>query len=82
MVGLQGLSLNDAFWHLNVSASKGLKSFCPWWFKFGGNTETIANSSQGGGLQASNSKHCLSIIYQHVSAGGPGTLIKVQDEVT
>ena len=42
MVGLQGLPSSDAFQHLNVSASVGLKSFCPWCLKFGGNTETIA----------------------------------------
>ena len=42
MVGLQGLHTSDAFWHLNVSAGVELKSFCPWCFKLGGNTETIA----------------------------------------
>ena len=42
MVGLQGLHSSDAFQQLNVLASVGLKSFCPWCLKFGGNTETIA----------------------------------------
>ena len=42
MVGLQGLHKSDAFWHSNVSVRVGLKSFCPWYFKLGGNTETIA----------------------------------------
>ena len=42
MVGLKGLLSSDTFWHLNMSASVGLKSFCPWCFKFRGNTETIA----------------------------------------
>ena len=41
MVGLQGLCSSDAFWHLNMSASMGLKSFCPWFLKFRGNTKTI-----------------------------------------
>ena len=35
MVGLQGLRLSDTFWHSNVSASVGLKLFCPWCFKLG-----------------------------------------------
>ena len=39
MVGLQGLHSSDAFWCSIVSASVGLKSFCPWCFKLGGNTE-------------------------------------------
>ena len=42
MVGLQGLHLGDAFRCSNTSFSVGLKSFWPWCFKFGGNTETIA----------------------------------------
>ena len=33
MVGLQGLHMSNAFWHLNISAGVGLKSFCPWCFK-------------------------------------------------
>ena len=41
MVGIQALHSRDAFWHSNVFASMGQKSFCPWCFKFGGNTETI-----------------------------------------
>ena len=41
MVGLQGLHINDAFWHPNVYAGVGLKSFCPWCFKPDANTETI-----------------------------------------
>ena len=44
MVGLQGLHLSDAFQHLNILASVGLKSFCPWCFKFAGNTKTIATN--------------------------------------
>ena len=42
MVSLQGLHLGNAFRHPNVSASMGLKSFCPWSLKLGGNTITIA----------------------------------------
>ena len=42
MVGLQGLHLSDAFRHSNIFSSVGLKSFCPWCFKLGGNTETTA----------------------------------------
>ena len=42
MVGLQGLHISNAFWCSNMSASVGLKSFCPWCFKIGCNTETIA----------------------------------------
>ena len=42
MVGLQGLHKSDAFQWSNVSASVGLKLFCPWCFKLGGNTETVA----------------------------------------
>ena len=42
MVGLQELHLSDAYRCSNVSSSVGLKSFCPWCFKLGGNTETIA----------------------------------------
>ena len=41
MVGLQGLHSSDAFWHSNVLIGVGLKSFCLWCFKFGGNTKTI-----------------------------------------
>ena len=42
MVGLQGLHSGDAFRCSNVSSSVGLKSFCSWCFKLGGNTKTIA----------------------------------------
>ena len=42
MVSLQGLHSSNAFWHPNVLASMGHKSFCTWCFKFGGNTKTIA----------------------------------------
>ena len=42
MMGLQGLHMSISFWHSNVSAGVGLKSFCPWCFKLGRNTETIA----------------------------------------
>ena len=45
-MGLQGLHTSDAFRCSNVSSSIGLKSFCPWCFKFGGNTETIATHLQ------------------------------------
>ena len=34
--------LKWCIWCLNVAASMGLRSFCPWWFKLGGNTETIS----------------------------------------
>ena len=44
MVGLQGLCTSDAFQHSNVSSSVGLKSFCPWCFKLGGNTEMVATN--------------------------------------
>ena len=39
MVGLQGLHMSDGFQWFNVSASVGIKSFCPWCFKLGGNME-------------------------------------------
>ena len=42
MVRLQGLHLCDTFRCPNVSTSVGLKLFCPWYLKLGGNTETIA----------------------------------------
>ena len=42
MVGLKGLHTSSAFRHSNVSSSVGLKLFCPWCFKLGGNTEMIA----------------------------------------
>ena len=42
MVGLQGLHSSKAFLCPHILASMGLKSFCPWYFKFGGNTEMIA----------------------------------------
>ena len=42
MVGLQGLHTCDTFWCTNVSSSVGLKSFCPWCFRLGGNTGMIA----------------------------------------
>ena len=42
MVGLQGLHTSNALCCSNVSTSVGLKSFCPWCFKPGGNMETIA----------------------------------------
>ena len=41
MVGLQGLHTSGTFRCSNVLASMGLKSFCPWCLKMGGNTETI-----------------------------------------
>ena len=46
IVGLQGLHSVDAFRCSNISSSVGLKSFCPWCFKLGGNTEMIANYLQ------------------------------------
>ena len=46
MVGFQGLHLDDAFRCSNISYSVGLKSFCPWCFKLGGNTEMIATHLQ------------------------------------
>ena len=42
MVGLQGLHMGDAFWCSNISAGVKLKSFSPWCFKLGGNTDTIS----------------------------------------
>ena len=42
MVGLHGLHLGNPFRCSNVSSSVGLKSFCPWCFTLGGNTEMIA----------------------------------------
>ena len=42
VVGLQGLHMSDTFWCSNISTGVGLKSFCPWCFKLGRNTETIA----------------------------------------
>ena len=42
MVGLQGLHVDDALRCPNVSASVGIKSFCPWCLKLGGNTKMIA----------------------------------------
>ena len=42
VLGLQGLHLSDAFRCSNISSSVGLKSFCPWCFRLGGNTEMIA----------------------------------------
>ena len=41
LVGLKGLHSSDAFWCPNVLASVSLKLFCPWCFKFRGNTKTI-----------------------------------------
>ena len=46
--GLQGLHSSDAFWHLNVLTSVGLKSFCPWCLIFGGNTEQCQVASKLG----------------------------------
>ena len=43
---------------------------------------SLCNSPQGGTLQAGHSMQCLLIICQHVSAGSPGTPIKVQGKVT
>ena len=42
MVVLQGLHSSDTFRCSNVSFSVGLKSFCPWYFKLGGNTKGSA----------------------------------------
>ena len=42
MVSLQGLHLGDSFRCPNVSAGVGLKPFCPWCLKLGGNSKTIA----------------------------------------
>ena len=39
---LQGIHMSDAFRCSNISASMGLKSFCPWCLKLGGNTEMTA----------------------------------------
>ena len=41
-VGRQGLDSCNTFRCSNMSSSMGLKSFCPWCFKFGGNPEMIA----------------------------------------
>ena len=41
MVGMQGLHSGDTLKHPSISAGIGLKSFCPWCLKLGGNTETI-----------------------------------------
>ena len=41
-MGLHRLHCNDTFQCLNMAASMCLKSFCPWCFKSGENTETIA----------------------------------------
>ena len=46
MVILQGLHLGNTFRCPNVSASMGLKSFCPWCLKLGGDTKAIAIHSQ------------------------------------
>ena len=77
MVGLQGLHSSDAFQHLNMLTSVGLKSFCPWCLKFGGNTKTIATHLREVHYRLAIVCDHLSIICQHVSAGGPGTPIKV-----
>ena len=50
MIGLHGLHSNDVFWCFNVAASMGLKLFCPWCFKLGGNTKTITNPLEEGAL--------------------------------
>ena len=42
MVGLSRLHSGNTFRHSNVSAGVRLKLFCPWCFKFCGNTETIS----------------------------------------
>ena len=42
MVGLQDLHLGKAFRWPNISATMGLKLFCPWCLKLGADTETIA----------------------------------------
>ena len=42
MVSLQVLHTSNTFQCFNMPASVGLKSFCPWCFRLGGNTETIA----------------------------------------
>ena len=41
MIGLHGLHSSDTFQCSNIAASMGLKSFFPWCFNLGGNTETI-----------------------------------------
>ena len=41
MVSLKGLHMSDTFRCPNASVSMGLKSFCPWCLKHGGNIETI-----------------------------------------
>ena len=42
MVSLQGLHASDLFRCINVLVGVGIKSFCLWCLKLGGNTETIA----------------------------------------
>ena len=42
MVDLQRLHKSNAFWCSNVSVGVALRSFCPWRFKLGRSTETIA----------------------------------------
>ena len=42
MVGLQALYLGNALKHPSISGGIGLKLFCPWFLKLGGNMETTA----------------------------------------
>ena len=46
IVSLQGQHSSDAFKHPNILASVGLKLFCPWCFKFGGNTKKSLPTSE------------------------------------
>ena len=80
MVGLQGLHRSDTSQHSNVSASVGLKSFFPWCFKLGGNTETIATHLRSP-LSVDHCLQHLQIIWQHIGADCPGTPFRMQGQV-
>ena len=81
MVGLQGLHSTDTFWHPNVSASMDLKSFCPWYFKFRGNTKTIATHLRDVHYRLAIACDICHAFTSMSCASGLRASIKVQHEV-
>ena len=79
MVIHQGLYSSNDFWHPNILASVGLKSFCSWCFKIERENQDNCYPPQRDALQISHSMQHLLGICQYVCEGGLRASIKVQD---
>ena len=73
MVGLQGPHSNNAFRCSNISFNVGLKSFCPWCFKLGGNTDVIATHLREVYYQLAITCDLCKLFCMHVCAEHLGT---------